>query len=76
MLLQLTAPHFCAGVVVQDGRVTVTAPILRYMLGWTLARVREYAGGCGWTVTAVSAGAAVSQIPSEQLSAVSAPSQH
>ena len=58
MLLQLTAKHFCAGLIVQDGRVTVTAPILRYMMGWTLARVEEYAQAAGWTVTAVRAAAA------------------
>ena len=50
MLLQLTAKHFCAGLIVQNGRVTVTAPILRYMAGWTVARVRQYAVGKGWTV--------------------------
>lgn len=54
MLLQLTAPHFCAGLVAQDGKVTVTAPILRYMLGWSEAKVREYAAGKGWTVTEVT----------------------
>lgn len=50
MLLQLTAKHFCARLIVQNGRVTVTAPILRYMAGWTVARVRQYAVGKGWTV--------------------------
>lgn len=53
MLLQLTAKHFCAGLIVQNGKVTVTAPIVKYMAGWTLERVREYAAGCGWTVTEV-----------------------
>ncbi len=57
MLLQLTAKHFCAGLIVQNGRVTVTAPILRYMAGWTVARVEEYAQAAGWTVTAVRAAA-------------------
>ena len=50
MLFQLTAKHFCAGLIVQNGRVTVTAPILRYTHGWTLARVEEYAQAAGWTV--------------------------
>lgn len=75
MLLQLTAKHFCAGLIVQNGRVTVTAPILRYMAGWTVARVRQYAVGEGWRVAVVRAAVAGGQIPSEQLSATSAPSQ-
>ena len=75
MLLQLTAKHFCAGLIVQNGRVTVTAPILRYMHGWMLARVEEYAQAAGWTVMVVRAAVAGGQIPSEQLSATSAPSQ-
>lgn len=50
-----------ATLVVQNGRVTVTAPILRYMAGWTVTVVRAGAGG--------------GQIPSEQLFAASAPSQ-
>lgn len=53
MLLQLTAKHFCAGLVIQNDRVTVTAPIIKYMMGWTLARVEQYARGCGWTVTMI-----------------------
>ncbi len=39
-----------AGLIVRNGRVTVTAPILRYMHGWMLARVEEYAQAAGWTV--------------------------
>ncbi len=54
MLIQLTAKHFCAGLIVQNGRVTVTAPILRYMAGWTVARVRQYAVGKGWRVAVVN----------------------
>jgi hypothetical protein len=28
-LFQITAPHFCAGIVVADGRIVIAAPILR-----------------------------------------------
>lgn len=52
MLIKLTADNGeTPGLIVQNGRVTVTAPILRYMLGWPLARVEQYAAGCGWAVT-------------------------
>ncbi len=51
ILVQLTVDGETPGLIIQDGRVTVTAPSLRYMAGWTLARVEQYAAGCGWTVT-------------------------
>lgn len=48
MLIQFTADNGeTPGIIVQDGRVTVTALILRYMMGWPLARVEQYAAGCG-----------------------------
>lgn len=42
-------PDFCAGVVL-DGRgiVVRAAPIIRYMIGWTEARVVRYARQRGW----------------------------
>lgn len=62
-LIQITAPHFCAGLVAQDGVVIMEisadglllspAPILRYMAGWTVAQVREYAKRKGWRVVEV-----------------------
>jgi hypothetical protein len=58
MLLQITANHFCAGLGLINGHVVSCAPILHYMAGWTLARVREYAAGKGWTVTEVKTTAA------------------
>jgi hypothetical protein len=41
-LIRITAPHFCACVVVRDGKVTETAPILWYMTGWEELRVLGY----------------------------------
>ena len=42
MLAQITAPHFCAGIVLdEDGVVTRAAPIAKYMAGWTREEVRE-----------------------------------
>jgi len=50
---QVTAPHLCAGLLVLDGRVLRTAPIVAYMRGWSLALVRAYCKRKGWTLTEV-----------------------
>jgi hypothetical protein len=51
-LLQITAPHFCAGAVfhVHNGAwvCSQAAPILRYMVGWDSARVKSYCDRKGW----------------------------
>lgn len=50
-MIRITAPHFCAGLVLDDlGVVTRAAPILRYMLGWRASRVVTYATRKGWQV--------------------------
>ena len=49
-LLHITAPHFCAGAVVENGKVTRAAPILGYMRGWDPAKVKAYAARKGWKV--------------------------
>lgn len=43
-MIRITAPHFCAGIA--DGRA---APILKYMKGWTVRRIREYCVQRGWS---------------------------
>lgn len=43
-MIRITAPHFCAGIT--DGRA---APILQYMKGWTVKRIREYCVKRGWS---------------------------
>lgn len=50
-LIRITAPHFCAGVQVSlpNLGVTETAPILRYMKGWTVFEVENYCDKKGWT---------------------------
>ena len=45
-MLRIVAPHFVAGIV-RDGPV---APIISYMKGWTLARIRAYCARKGWSV--------------------------
>jgi hypothetical protein len=49
-MIRITAPHFCAGVIVEYGRITRAAPILRYMVGWSVERAIAYARGKGWKV--------------------------
>lgn len=43
-MIRIVAPHFCAGIA--DGRA---APILNYMKGWTVRRIREYCAQRGWS---------------------------
>ena len=45
-LLHITAPHFCAGVVVGER----AAPILRYMKDWSEEKIREYCRKKGWKI--------------------------
>ena len=50
-LWQVTAPHFCAGMLTDGGGVTVlTAPILAWAVGKTRAQLRTYFAKKGWTV--------------------------
>ena len=50
MMLRLTAPHFVAGVILNEGLVTEAAPVVGYMLGWPFPRVRAYAISKRWNV--------------------------
>jgi len=53
LLLQVTAPHFCAGLVLQHGRCVQAAPIL----GWAVTRpepwLRAYFARKRWRIVAV-----------------------
>jgi len=44
MMLRITAPHFCAGIV----RGGACAPILAYMKGWKFRHIRMYCKAKGW----------------------------
>lgn len=50
VLARIAAPHFVAGLRIDDEELVVTdaAPILRYMIGWRVERVRDYAAKKGW----------------------------
>ncbi len=52
--LQITARHFCAGLVVTNDVITGAAPILGYMKGWELERVVAYCRRKDWHIGAVA----------------------
>jgi hypothetical protein len=47
-LIVVTAPHFCAALVMMDGAVVRTAPILKWALGWKADRLSAYFKRKGW----------------------------
>jgi hypothetical protein len=50
----IDAPHFYAGVVLRHGRVIETAPIVRFMMHWSVDRVCDYCLTKGWRADVVS----------------------
>lgn len=55
MLKRITAPHFVAAFEMENGRVSWThcAPIISYMKGWPINKVRAYCKIRGWRLTNV-----------------------
>lgn len=49
-LVRITAPHFCAGLVVGD----YYAPVIAYMRGWDIGRITTYCHWKGWRVEVVN----------------------
>jgi hypothetical protein len=41
-MIIIDAPHFYAAVILKGDTVGKAAPIVRYMVGWSRARVIEY----------------------------------
>lgn len=54
MLAQVTAPHFCAGIVMENDVCTDAAPILRWAVGKRHAELRQYFARKGWRVSIVT----------------------
>lgn len=52
MLVRITAPHYCAGLVVQDGVVVESAPILNWTMGKPFREVLIYMRRKGYKVEA------------------------
>lgn len=51
MLIRITAPHFCAGLVFSGYHRQYehrTPPILRYMRHWQFGDIRNYCQRKGW----------------------------
>jgi hypothetical protein len=53
-LWQITAPHFCAGLIIRDGRCRVAAPILGWCLGNNWPFLLSYFQRKGWDVVQCS----------------------
>lgn len=49
-IFQITAPHYCAGLAVEDGRVVWAAPILKWTKGKTWRKTKQYFDERGYTV--------------------------
>ena len=56
-LYQITAPHFIAGILVdnRDSKVYASAPIIRYMVGWNVDKVKSYCETKKWKCKVVRA---------------------
>ncbi len=48
MLIQVTAPHFVAGITLRDGFVVEAAPILKWAIGRNRAYLSAYFKRKGW----------------------------
>lgn len=53
MTAQISAPHFTAGIVLENDVVTVAAPIVKYMVGWHRNYVRHYCAQKRWEIAVV-----------------------
>lgn len=49
-LYQISAFHFCVGMVINDGYVTRCPAIIAYMRGWEYSQVKEYCRKKKWLV--------------------------
>jgi hypothetical protein len=47
-LVCVHSSYFQAGIVLVDDKVTETAPILKYMMGWSREKVRAYVTEKKW----------------------------
>lgn len=53
VLAAIDAPHFFAGIILQDDKVVEAADIVKYMRRWSRDRVRDYCKSKGWKITVV-----------------------
>lgn len=50
MIAHITARHFCAGAILDNGYVTDAAPIIRYMVGKRQEWIANYCRIKGWVL--------------------------
>ena len=52
---RIDAPHFCAGFEADASAYVVVraAPIIKYMQGWGVQKVRDYCFKKGWALQAI-----------------------
>ena len=55
MLAAIDAPHFYAGLVLENDIVTESAPIIKYMRGWSRSKVRDHCQTKRWKILVVKA---------------------
>lgn len=55
ILYRVTAPHFCAGMIVVGLHVVDAAPILRWAIGKHMSYLASYFKRKGWTMEEVQA---------------------
>lgn len=63
MLVQVTAPHFCAGLVLEDDRVIDAAPILRWAIGKGRDELRAQLQQKRWKAIVVTEGGQHAPMP-------------
>ena len=54
ILAAIDAPHFYAGIVLQNDRVVEAADIVKYMRKWSRDKVRDYCQNKNWRVSVIS----------------------
>ena len=47
---RIVAPHFVAGGSIDQGKVIEVAPIIKYMVGWSPQKAKDYCDKKGWTI--------------------------
>lgn len=56
-MIRVSAPHFCAAVIVGNGKIQSAAPILAWMLGREFSWFLGYCQSRDWGVSLVETGA-------------------
>jgi len=47
-MIRITAPHFCAGAIFRHGKIVEAAPIIKWMIGRSVADMRRYCEQMAW----------------------------